>query len=237
MLYWLSSGGQSSAPSDATKYLFCEAILPWFPLPFSSNSGGADRYCPALTLGFCVVWLRIRDSLLRFAGAMRRWRTSCDIDGRDMVTSSCHTTSDENDDTICGRTSKDWAYQSWTLLIEGISLKPSGNSLSSCTRCARRMGSSSDRNCEARNRVPGRSDILTTERWASHTRRGSLAKLDHLPQTNAGGREAGIVLDGVHQLVALLPRHAGGCRRPHGPLVVPQCGGPGRSRAWTVRSG
>jgi hypothetical protein len=52
------------------------------------------------------------------------------------------------------RTSNDCAYQSRTLQIDGISLRPSGSSLSSCTRCARRMGSSSERNCDARKRVP-----------------------------------------------------------------------------------
>lgn len=54
-------------------------------------------------------------------------------------------------------TSNDCAYQSCTLLIEGISFKPSGRSPSSCTRWAKRMGSSSDRNCDARNSVPGRT--------------------------------------------------------------------------------
>ena len=37
----------------------------------------------------------------------------------------------------------------------GISFKPSGRSASSSTRCANRMGSSSERNCDARNKVPG----------------------------------------------------------------------------------
>lgn len=37
-----------------------------------------------------------------------------------------------------------------------------------------------------------------------------LAKLDHLAQAHAGGREAGIVADGVHQALALFPRHVGG---------------------------
>lgn len=51
-------------------------------------------------------------------------------------------------------TSNDCAYQSLTRPIDGISFRPSGRSLSSCTRCAKRMGSSSERNCEARKRVP-----------------------------------------------------------------------------------
>jgi hypothetical protein len=52
------------------------------------------------------------------------------------------------------RTSNDCAYQSRTLQMDGISLRPSGRSLSSCTRCASRMGNSSERNCDARKRVP-----------------------------------------------------------------------------------
>lgn len=51
-------------------------------------------------------------------------------------------------------TSNDCAYHSCTLLILGISFKPSGRSASSSTRCANRIGSSSERNCDARNNVP-----------------------------------------------------------------------------------
>ena len=43
-------------------------------------------------------------------------------------------------------TSNDCAYQSCTFLIDGISFKWSGNCPSSCTRCANRIGSSSERN-------------------------------------------------------------------------------------------
>ncbi|KAI7197852.1 hypothetical protein KC363_g17 [Hortaea werneckii] len=56
--------------------------------------------------------------------------------------------------------SNDCAYQSWTLRMLGISFKPSGRSPSSCTRCASRMGSSSDRNWEARNSVPVETFLL-----------------------------------------------------------------------------
>jgi len=42
-------------------------------------------------------------------------------------------------------TSKDWAYQFFTLFIEGIALRLWGSSSSSLTRCARRTGSSSDK--------------------------------------------------------------------------------------------
>jgi len=55
---------------------------------------------------------------------------------------------------VTAHTSNDCAYQSRTLQMDGISLRPSGRSLSSCTRCANRMGSSSERNCDARKRVP-----------------------------------------------------------------------------------
>lgn len=51
-------------------------------------------------------------------------------------------------------TSNDCAYQSCTFLIDGMSLSPSGSSPSSCTLWARRMGSSSARNCDARKSVP-----------------------------------------------------------------------------------
>jgi hypothetical protein len=54
----------------------------------------------------------------------------------------------------CGRTSKDWAYQSLTFCTDGMVLRPSGRLLNSSTRWARRIGSSSARNCDARNKVP-----------------------------------------------------------------------------------
>lgn len=66
-----------------------------------------------------------------------------------MVVSQCYPTRN-----LTPHTSNDCAYQSRTRQIDGISLRPSGRSLSSCTRCASRMGSSSERNCDARKRVP-----------------------------------------------------------------------------------
>ena len=56
-------------------------------------------------------------------------------------------------------TSNDCEYQSLTFLIDGISFSSSGKSPSSCTLCASRMGSSSERNWEARNRVPGQRAV------------------------------------------------------------------------------
>ena len=56
-------------------------------------------------------------------------------------------------------TSNDCEYQSWTFLMDGISFSPSGKSPSSWTRCAKRMGSSSERNWEARKRVPAGQGI------------------------------------------------------------------------------
>lgn len=44
------------------------------------------------------------------------------------------------------------------------------------------------------------------EGWDS-TSRGSLAKLDHLPQTDSGGGEVRIVLDGVHKGDGAFPGH------------------------------
>lgn len=118
-------------------------------------------------------------------------------------------------------TSNDCAYQSLTLLTEGISLSPSGSSLSSCTRCASLIGSSSARNCEARKRVP-RILVSSGQRWCrnSHkragielnlgeqrTNRGLLSELYHLAQADTGSRELGIVPDGVHQALRRLPCH------------------------------
>ena len=54
-------------------------------------------------------------------------------------------------------TSNDCEYQSCTFLMDGISFSPSGKSPSSWTRCAKRIGSSSERNWEARKRVPLKS--------------------------------------------------------------------------------
>lgn len=74
--------------------------------------------------------------------------------GRVVISFSHVRTHKGNHDNRAYHTSNDCAYHSCTLLIEGISLRPSGRSPSSCTRCARRIGSSSERNWEARKRVP-----------------------------------------------------------------------------------
>jgi hypothetical protein len=81
------------------------------------------------------------------------------------------------------------------------------------------MGSSSARNCDARNRVPiefaGAGQPLAEEEGTRSgaktglTGRGPLAELDHLAQADASGREAGIMPDGVHQSLRLLPGHDG----------------------------
>lgn len=108
------------------------------------------------------------------------------------------------------RTSKDCAYQSLTLITEGISLRPSGNSSNSRTRCAKRIGSSSARNWDARNSVPevGQREDLALGR-CKRTDRGLLPKLDHLAQAHAGSGELGIVTDGIHQALRGFPRHDG----------------------------
>lgn len=114
-------------------------------------------------------------------------------------------------------TSKDCAYQSSTLFTDGISLSPSGKLSSSWTRCARRMGSSSARNCEALKREPVRTHTHKVSKTGAISIKtkpiltcgGLLAELDHLSQAHASCREAGVVPDGVHQLVGLLPRHLG----------------------------
>ena len=71
------------------------------------------------------------------------------------------------------------------------------------------MGSSSERNCDARNNVPiilvrdaheGLYESILTCRW-------SLTKLHHLPKTDARGRERGIVFDGVQQRIRRPPSH------------------------------
>lgn len=112
-------------------------------------------------------------------------------------------------------TSNDCAYQSLTFWIDGISLSLSGRSFNSCTRWASRMGNSSERNWEARKRVPGDTRSVVgsaSSAESTPTGRWPLAKLHHLPQAHAGGGEGGVMLDGVHQHVRLLPRHgaAGG---------------------------
>lgn len=111
-------------------------------------------------------------------------------------------------------TSNDCAYQSWTFLIEGISFSPSGKSPSSCTRWARRMGSSSDKNWDARKSVPaqriGQSSASKTDsgKGTKGTCWRSFAKLDHLAKADSRGREGGVMLDGLHQHLRCLPRHA-----------------------------
>jgi hypothetical protein len=123
------------------------------PLPFVA---GADRYWPLLMLGFCVgLLIKLLSLPLRFAGLSSRSLISLERVGRGRSTSSYGGVSQESmGQTTQPRTSNDCAYQSRTLQIDGISLRPSGRSLSSCTRCANRMGSSSERNCDARKRVP-----------------------------------------------------------------------------------
>jgi hypothetical protein len=121
-------------------------------------------------------------------------------------------------------TSNDCAYQSCTFLIEGISFSPSGRSPSSCTRCASLMGSSSERNWEARKRVPKVNHILALISMEClhhkiiipHTCRRSLPELNHLPQAHASCWEARIMPDGVHQHIRLLPRHREDCCWPSG---------------------
>lgn len=139
-------------------------LLPWplpFPLPVPEPlASGIDLYCPFDMLGFCVAWLSILESLpLRLAGRSRRSLTSGGSCGRSRLTRSCRmgeSVGSYKGVTTAGlwHTSNDCAYQSLTLPIEGISLRPSGRSWSSCTRCANRIGSSSERNCDARKRVP-----------------------------------------------------------------------------------
>lgn len=105
--------------------------------------------------------------------------------------------------------SNDWAYQSCTFLMEGISFNPSGNLPSSSTRWAKRIGSSSERNWEARKRVPfDRSQ--QEQQWSVTVRftcRRLFAELDHLSQADACGRKSSIVAYGAHQLLRRLPRH------------------------------
>lgn len=56
-------------------------------------------------------------------------------------------------------TSNDCMYQFATLRMDGISLRLSGSWFSSFTRCASRIGNSSLRNWEARNKVPVRCPV------------------------------------------------------------------------------
>lgn len=133
-------------------------------------------------------------------------------------------------------TSNDCAYQSRTRHIEGISLSPSGRSLSSCTRCANRMGSSSERNCDARKRVPvdgfspnctiWRSDTpaITSDTaitWTVVNRTyqlpGSCCSAARTLARTCSRSCAITHLDGVHQLLRPFPRHGCSCSRPSGP--------------------
>lgn len=145
----------------------------------------------------------------------------------------------------CSLTSKDCAYQSRTLCMEGISPRPSGRLLSSWTLCASRMGSSSATNCDARKRVPERKcqpmNIIVAVTGIGNaqlssprgirTDRGVLAELDHLAQAHAGCGEARIVLDGFHQARRRLPRHGGGGRGLIGPTKPDVRRGCGSRRA------
>ena len=85
--------------------------------------------------------------------------------------------------------------------------------------------SSSERNWEARNRVPAESMsigcwlALASERTRQNpaalqelTDRRPLAELDHLAQADAGSWEGGIMTDSIHQLLSLPPRHLDGLR-------------------------
>ena len=76
------------------------------------------------------------------------------------------------------------------------------------------MGSSSERNCDARNNVPGRNmsvfrSSLKKFEGSQHTDRWLLSELDHLPQADSCRWETRVVLDGVHQALCLFPRHLG----------------------------
>ena len=134
------------------------------------RASGADLYWPHTMLGFCVVGDMSWGSRLlpppRRDERSNRSLVSAQSAGRGKLTSSYagSTRADVREspglaprESSRGRrqhTSNDWTYQSRTRPIDGISLSPSGRCSSSSTRCASRMGSSSDRNCEARNRVP-----------------------------------------------------------------------------------
>jgi hypothetical protein len=157
---------------------------------------GADLYWPFFTLGFCVVWLRILESGVRFAGFRSRSLKSLVREGRGSVVNSCLLVLEglgirrvpqwlRYSNPMWARdlshTSNDCAYQSRTRSIEGISFNPSGRSSNSCTRCANRMGNSSDRNCDARKRVP---TAQLSQNWPTslaHTR--STYRLMASPQT------------------------------------------------------
>ena len=151
----------------------------------------SSPYWPLFKLGLCVV----RDKILgdSFGGFRRRSFVLLSISGRGRVVIS----------------SNDCAYQSWTLLIGLISFRPSGRLPSSWTRCAKRMGSSSERNCEARKRVPDVDNQSQASETAVSvpTSRWLLSKLNHLLQTDPCCGEASIVTDGAHQSLRRLPRH------------------------------
>lgn len=127
--------------------------------------GGAEAYCPSRILGLGVV-SGSKDALplLNLPGFRSRSFTSLDSSGRPKLIISYFHMSDDSYFSNTGvrtkscknRTSNDCAYQSCTFLTDGISLSPSGRWVSSWTRCASRIGSSSARNWEARNSVPGR---------------------------------------------------------------------------------
>lgn len=82
-----------------------------------------------------------------------------------------------------GRTSNDWAYHSFTLLMEGIALRLWGSWSSSLTRWARRTGSSSalgcwcERNERERRRRRTEKELACSEEGSLT---GILAEEDHL---------------------------------------------------------
>mgnify|MGYP003629558687 CR=1 FL=1 len=145
---------------------FLDSPLP-FPFPFCCQ--GEDVYCPFSTLGFCVASVRILEDLpWCFEGFISRSRISFESCGRGSVVISCITCQPRCRSLQAWKrsiTSKDCAYQSWTLLIDGISFNPSGRSPSSCTLCASRMGSSSDKNWDARKRVPDQPAESVQAAW------------------------------------------------------------------------
>ena len=60
------------------------------------------------------------------------------------------------------------------------------------------LGSSEEGSCSPTNesRWPAKFTVSLLQ-W--HTGRGTLSKLNHLPQTDSGGWKVGVVLDGVEQ--------------------------------------
>ena len=96
--------------------------------------------------------------------------------------------------------------------MDGMWFSPSGRLSSSCTRWASRIGSSSERNCEARNNVPGANNQyikpgLKQFNGSKLTCGWCLPELNHLAKTDSSCRKAGVMLDALHQLFGRFPRH------------------------------